>query len=650
VRKLLHLAALLYPATWRRRYGAEFAALLEDSTPQWRDLFDILNGAIIMQLSQWSARNVTIAGGLAGLILAAALAFSLPNLYVSRAVMRITPSQIPENQTPAAYNRQAAENIRELWLGVMTRASLSELIQRPGLDLYKTDRQHKPLEDVIEQMKSQDIKIEILGMDPGKHGIDARETRPASAFVLSFSYPDRFIAQQVISALITKLVDANQVAARAKATTNARTNTAVSLDLLDPASLPQSPVAPNRKQIVLVGLVLGLLAGILAVGARRWPLVALSGLAGLILAAGWAFSLPNLYVSRAMMRITPSQIPESQTPASFNQQAADHIRELWQGLMTRSSLAELIQRPNLDLYKSDRQHKPLEDVIEQMRSKDIKLDFLGTDPLNPGPASVFVLSFNYPDRFVAQRVISALVAELTDANQVAARSQTRTSTAVSLDLLDPASLPQTPTAPNRSQIVLIGLALGLVAGLLALGARRWPLVALSGLAGCLIAGAVSYLLPNTYISGAALRANVPGLMPGLWTKVVTDDFLTQVIEKERLSGTVNKLRSHLRIEAMNSFNSPSTAFFITFSDSDRYKAHGVVVDIANALFLAANQSDPSASPGRPLEFLDRPSVPELPAAPNRSEIAGIGLALGLLATSIATWIRTRRTRLATRQV
>jgi uncharacterized protein involved in exopolysaccharide biosynthesis len=42
----------------------------------------------------------------------------------------------------------------------------------------------------------------------------------------------------------------------------------------------------------------------------------------------------------------------------------------------------------------------------------------------------------------------------------------------SLDLLDPASLPETPTAPNRWQIVLIGAFGGLMAGLAMAGAKE----------------------------------------------------------------------------------------------------------------------------------------------------------------------------------
>ena len=35
-----------YPATWRHRYAAEVAALLEDRPPGWRDVVDLARGAL----------------------------------------------------------------------------------------------------------------------------------------------------------------------------------------------------------------------------------------------------------------------------------------------------------------------------------------------------------------------------------------------------------------------------------------------------------------------------------------------------------------------------------------------------------------------------------------------------------------------------
>ena len=43
---------------------------------------------------------------------------------------------------------------------ILSRGSLTELIQRPSLDLYTKERQTKPMEDIVEMMRK-DIKLAI---------------------------------------------------------------------------------------------------------------------------------------------------------------------------------------------------------------------------------------------------------------------------------------------------------------------------------------------------------------------------------------------------------------------------------------------------------------------------------------------------------
>src|ERR1035438_7781395 len=112
----------------------------------------------------------------AGIVLSTIIAFFLPNVYVSRAMLRVTPSQIPENLVPATFNQQMEARIQQMWQEVVSRSSLSELIQRPTLDLYKSERNRKPLEDVIEEMKNKDIRIEMLGLQ--------QQGRPNSTFAI----------------------------------------------------------------------------------------------------------------------------------------------------------------------------------------------------------------------------------------------------------------------------------------------------------------------------------------------------------------------------------------------------------------------------------------------------------------------------------
>jgi succinoglycan biosynthesis transport protein ExoP len=138
---------------------------------------------------------------LAGIVIAIVVAFALPNVYISQAEMQITPAQISENIVKTTINQQLTERIMQMENEILSRTSLSNIIQDPRLDLYKSDRAGKPIEDVIEAMRT-NIKIKIDAL-PGD-GL-----RRASAFSIAFSYPDRTKAQQTVQALVTKFQDSN---------------------------------------------------------------------------------------------------------------------------------------------------------------------------------------------------------------------------------------------------------------------------------------------------------------------------------------------------------------------------------------------------------------------------------------------------------
>ena len=51
-RRLVRRAIRLYPLWWRRRYGAELDALLDDIDLRWRDIGSIVRGGVVMRLTQ----------------------------------------------------------------------------------------------------------------------------------------------------------------------------------------------------------------------------------------------------------------------------------------------------------------------------------------------------------------------------------------------------------------------------------------------------------------------------------------------------------------------------------------------------------------------------------------------------------------------
>ncbi|HKA00915.1 MAG TPA: GNVR domain-containing protein, partial [Candidatus Solibacter sp.] len=144
----------------------------------------------------------------AGLVVAVVIAFLWPDTFVSSAIMRITPQQIAPNLLPTVLNMQLQQRLQSMQQEILSRNSLAELIQRPSLDLYRKERQRYPLEDVIQDMRSKAIRIQAVEVAAGGQG------RVASAFTVSFAYPDRFKAQAVVRELVTKFMEVNATVQR----------------------------------------------------------------------------------------------------------------------------------------------------------------------------------------------------------------------------------------------------------------------------------------------------------------------------------------------------------------------------------------------------------------------------------------------------
>src|SRR5947207_1088636 len=75
---------------------------------------------------------------------------------------------------------------------------------------------------------------------------------------------------------------------------------------------------------------------------------------GLVLSISVAFLLPNTYRSEATMQITPAQISEELVKTTGNQLLTDRINQMEGNILSRTSLSNLIQSPELNLYPNER--------------------------------------------------------------------------------------------------------------------------------------------------------------------------------------------------------------------------------------------------------------------------------------------------------
>jgi polysaccharide chain length determinant protein (PEP-CTERM system associated) len=152
--------------------------------------------------------------------------------------------------------------------------------------------------------------------------------------------------------------------------------------------------------------------------------------AGLVVGVVVAFLWPDTFISQALMRITPQQVPEKLVPSAINSQMAERLTQMQQEILSRTSLAEMVQRPALNLYPKERQRMPMEDIIEQMRNKDIKISMLdgALQGSNRGLAAAFVIQYKYTDKYKAQAVVRDLVSKFEEQNVTVLRNQSTLTT------------------------------------------------------------------------------------------------------------------------------------------------------------------------------------------------------------------------------
>lgn len=180
MKRVLRFLIYLYPAWWRRRYGREMEALLEDSGSRWRDVWDLFRGAMEMQMSKWTFAAIVAACGIAGLALAGALAFAMPYQYQSTAILKApvaeTDTLLPETATAA-----------------LSRALLVRIIQDEGL--YSQEQKVMSMEDVIERMRRA-----ILVRPAGRNLVAVRfiDPNPSTAQHVAQTLAARFDGFEVV--------------------------------------------------------------------------------------------------------------------------------------------------------------------------------------------------------------------------------------------------------------------------------------------------------------------------------------------------------------------------------------------------------------------------------------------------------------------
>jgi len=402
-----------------------------------------------MQLKAWPFPLLALVLGLAGVLVGAGVSLLIPNTYRSQATLRMKNEQsIPS----------ANEEIQRIVPAVMSRGSLARIIN--GVGLYRDEQRTQPLEEVIDEMRRA-VRILLVSGPARADNV---------AFNIQFDYPDRVKARQTVAALVSKF---QEVASNSAAQAGPH---AEIIRIIDTASLPLDPVSPTKTVIVTGGFLMGLLiAFLLRIGfrggwiRRRFAVAAFAmGLAGVICAM-FAQAV-NLEMSRIYGGPTILWTNHFRSTASLmlpGAKSAD-VDAIKSEALSRTSLAQIVNDPRLRLYSSEQATTPLEDVLQSMK-KDISIT-----GWTQQDGAFLSISFEYPDRFRAQRTLTALLAKLDEIASQRLSPPEITRPAPVIEILDQPSTPIHPAKPNRYLIASTGGICGVfLAAIVSLLRRRW---------------------------------------------------------------------------------------------------------------------------------------------------------------------------------
>ena len=99
---------------------------------------------------------------------------------------------------------------------------------------------------------------------------------------------------------------------------------------------------------------------------HRWIIIA-GFVVFAVAAAVVAKRLPNQYKSETLILVIPQRIPDSYVRSTVTTRIEERLRSLSQEIFSRTRLEKVINE--FDLYPELRQSRPMESVVEHMRTK-----------------------------------------------------------------------------------------------------------------------------------------------------------------------------------------------------------------------------------------------------------------------------------------
>src|SRR5688500_9506685 len=87
-----------------------------------------------------------------------------------------------------------------------------------------------------------------------------------------------------------------------------------------------------------------------------------------------ARQLPNRYRSDTLIQLTPQRVPDTYVKSAIATRIDERLPVISAQILNRTRLERIIQ--DFNLYAEERQSGIMEDIVERMRTRDVKVDVI----------------------------------------------------------------------------------------------------------------------------------------------------------------------------------------------------------------------------------------------------------------------------------
>lgn len=144
---------------------------------------------------------------------------------------------------------------------------------------------------------------------------------------------------------------------------------------------------------------------------RKWFIL----VPALLVASGvavYAYLLPNVYRSEAVILVVPQRVPREFVRSTVTTEVDERLQAISQQILSRTRLERIIL--DLNLYPEERREGIMEEVVQRMRERDIEVNI--ARPRRGEDSTSFRVGFRYEDPRTAMQVTERLASFFIEEN------------------------------------------------------------------------------------------------------------------------------------------------------------------------------------------------------------------------------------------